>query len=201
MGGWNGWGASFPFQCFNQKFPARPPPTRSVINNSTALSLSQYLSGVQCNKWVQSWRKSTIHCYMTHRSCILHHWLKFCCLQTWNGVRFQQKFWNDSCYHLHISRTTNPLNSPDGENQGQREEGRRPEQDSRKSILRRTDSRLTDPFTRWKNSIYITLIIPKTISISFDASVQSRCHGQPHHSIACSYSSALVKEQVKVEIE
>ena len=128
LGGWNGQGASSPFRCFDQKFP-RNPQTRAVINNSTALSL--YLSGVQCNKWVQSWRKSTIHCYITYRRCILHHWLKFCRFPTWNGVRFQQECWNDSCYHLHISPTTNPLNSPDGENQGQWEEGRRPEQNSR----------------------------------------------------------------------
>ena len=38
----------------------------------------------------------------------------------------------------------------------------------------------------------ITLLIPKTISISFDTSVQSHFHGQPHHCLVCSNSSALV---------
>ena len=121
-----------------------------------------------------------------YRSCILHHWLKFCRLR--NGVRFQQKWWNDSPpYFPHYRsikfswwRKPGPMRGPWAEFKGSQFWGG-PIQDW---LIHSRDGKT--------QFFYITLLIPKTISISFDTSVQTHFHGRPRHSLMCSNSSALV---------
>ena len=131
---------------------------------------------------------------MTYWSLILHHWLKYCCLHE-TGLDF-----NRIAETIHIITSiypplTNPLNSPDGENQGQ---GRRPEQNSREVNFEADRFQIDWSIHAVKNNH------------PFDSqnhrhflwcSVQSHCHGQPHHCLVCSNSSALVLynlENIKV---